>query len=207
MVQVRLALSRLAKRAVPAIGVAGLATVVLTVTPLEVPPAVASTVYYAYVANNGSKTMESTHGSVSVIDTSTKTVVSTVHKGVKEGAGGIAITPNGAYAYVSVGSYSHTVSVIDTSTNMVVSTVDVGNSPDGVAITPNGSYAYVANTESGTVSVIDTSTNTVMSTVDVGTYPEGVAITPDGSYAFVTNNGSNTVSVIDTSTNTVTSTV
>ena len=46
---------------------------------------------------------------------------------------GIAITPDGSYAYVT--NYgSGTVSVIDTSTNAVIATVTVGTDPYGVAL-------------------------------------------------------------------------
>jgi len=119
---------------------------------------------------------------------------------------GVAITPDGSYAYVA-NEGSETVSVIEISTNTVTATVAVGTDPTAVAITPDGSYAYVANQGSGTVSVIEISTNTVTATVTVENNPYGVAITPDGSYAYVANDGSGTVSVIEISTNTVTATV
>ena len=119
---------------------------------------------------------------------------------------GVAITPDGNYAYVT-NHGSGTVSVIQISTNKVTSTVTVGSSPYGVAITPDGNYAYVANYGSGTVSVIQISTNTVTATITVGSNPIGVAITPDGTYAYVANSGTTTVSVIQISTNTVTATI
>src|SRR5208283_655477 len=68
---------------------------------------------------------------------------------------GVAITPNGAYAYVA-NDGSDTVSAISTTTNTVTATVTVGYYPYGVAVTPNGAYAYVANDGSDTVSVIST---------------------------------------------------
>ena len=80
----------------------------------------------------------------------------------------VAVTPNGAYAYVT--NYdSNSVSVISTATNTVVATVTVGSGPEGVAVTPSGSYAYVTNYGSGTVSVINTATNTVTATIPVET--------------------------------------
>ena len=125
---------------------------------------------------------------------------------VETGPIGVAITPDGSYAYVA--NYdSGTVSVIEISTNTVTTTVTVGTGPVGVAITPDGSYAYVANYGSGTVSVIQISTNTVTATVTVGSHPYGIAITPDGSYAYVANFNAGTVSVIEISTNTVTTTI
>lgn len=126
---------------------------------------------------------------------------------------GVAITPNGDFAYVT--NDPSGVAVIKTSTDAVVANVPVGNQPAGVAITPNGGFAYVANTAGDatgrlagtTVSVINTVTNTVVTTATVGRDPTGVAITPNGAFAYVTNQLDGTVSVINTSTNAVVATV
>jgi YVTN family beta-propeller protein len=116
---------------------------------------------YAYVADFSS-------GTVSVIRTSDNTVVATVAVG--SGPYGIAITPDGNYAYVVNSTFagtSGTVSVIQISNNTVVATITVGNSPVAIAITPDGNYAYVTNTGDRTVSVIRTSDNIVVATVAV----------------------------------------
>ena len=141
------------------------------------------------------------------------TVTATVPVGSEPG--GVAVTPNGAYAYVA--NYeNNTASVISTATNTVTATATVGSKPTGslctvlsadLALTPNGAYAYVTNSGGTTVSVIDTSTNAVTATVTVGSEPVGVAVTPNGAYAYVTNYGSKSVSVISTATNAVTATV
>jgi YVTN family beta-propeller protein len=119
---------------------------------------------------------------------------------------GVAITPNGEFAYV-VNSTSNNVSVIDTTSNAVVATVTVGANPPEIAITPNGKFAYVTNGNDNNVSVIDTSSNTVVATVTVGLIPFGVAITPNGEFAYVTNANNSNISVIDTNSNTVVVTV
>jgi YVTN family beta-propeller protein len=119
----------------------------------------------------------------------------------------VAITPDGAFAYVT-NHFSATVSVIETASNIVVATVAVGAlAPRGVAITPDGAFVYVANFGSNTVSVIETASNTVVATVNVGINPLGVAITPDGAFAYATNANAGTVSVIETAGNTVVATV
>jgi len=88
----------------------------------------------------------------------------------------VAITPNGAFAYVANAAAS-TVSVINTATHSLVATIPVGSTPHGVAITPDGAFAYVGNEYSSTVSVINTASNTVVDTVGgVAVAPEGVAI-------------------------------
>jgi YVTN family beta-propeller protein len=151
---------------------------------------------FAYVANENSD-------NVSVIDTATNAVVATVPAGASRG---VAITPDGAVAYVT-DTFFH-VKVIDTVANEVVASVNwVGGGPDGVAITPDGSFAYVAISDGNFVRVIDTATNTISATVTVGDNPRGVAITPDGAFAYVTNSGSNDVSVINTTTNVVVATL
>ncbi len=83
---------------------------------------------FAYVANNGPGGLSN----VSVIATASNTVVATV--AVSSGAKGVAITPDGAFAYVTI--FPNDVSVIATSSNTVVATVTVGANPIRVAITP-----------------------------------------------------------------------
>jgi YVTN family beta-propeller protein/probable HAF family extracellular repeat protein len=107
-----------------------------------------------------------TPGTVTVISIPSNETVATIQVGTQPQD--IAITPDGAYAYVSnVGS--NNVSVIDTSSNTVISTVPVGNQPNSIAITPDGALAYVANLADSTLSVIQTSTNSVVATIPITT--------------------------------------
>jgi YVTN family beta-propeller protein len=152
---------------------------------------------FAYITNTDSY-------NVSVIDTATNTVTSSVPLGL--GPWGVAVSLDGKKAYTS-NPYNNNVSVINTITNNVTANVSVGQLPVGVAVTPDGSKVYVTNQNSNNVSVIDTATNTVTSTVDVGNSPIGVAVTLDGTKAYVANGGDANVSVIDIGTNTVTATV
>ncbi len=110
---------------------------------------------------------------VSVINATTNTVTNTITLGgmismYGSGSGGVAITPNGAYAYVTSSDYmsGNSVSVINTTTNTVTETILLGGSSyymgggsGGVAITPNGAYAYATSGGymSNTVSVVSTS--------------------------------------------------
>ena len=123
----------------------------------------------AYVPTHKSNT-------VSVVNTATNTVVATVPVGIQPLA--VAITPDGAFAYVTNSGWifgSNSVSVIDTHTNAVTATIAVGNFPIGVAFAPNGAFAYVVNDGANSVSVIDTPTKTVVATINVGASPWGVA--------------------------------
>ena len=113
---------------------------------------------------------------------------------------GIAITQNGATAYVA--TYGNTVVPIDTATNTAGTPIAVGNSSFGIAITPNGATVYVTLRLSDTVVPINTATNTAGTPIGVGTNPFGIAITPNGATAYVANYGSNTVTPIATATNT-----
>jgi YVTN family beta-propeller protein len=154
---------------------------------------------------------------VSVINTSTNTVT-TVNVG-EEVSGGVAITPNGEFAYVTDEGAPGVASVISTSTNAVVATVPElspnGEVPSGIAITPNGEFAYVTQqgNHGGSISVINTSTNTIVATLPVvGAQPIDVAITPNGEFAYITDStlsqsSEGSVLVVNTSTNTVVATV
>jgi YVTN family beta-propeller protein len=149
-------------------------------------------------------------GNLSVIDTNPAsgtfhTVIATVATAVF--SRGIAITPNGARAYVAVGigifPGPDSVMVVDTNPasgtfHTVLATITVQSNPWGVAITPDGARVYVVNNGSNTVSVINTATNTVTATLtDVGGDPQGIAITPNGAKAFVASTF-DTAKVIDT---------
>jgi YVTN family beta-propeller protein len=95
----------------------------------------------AYISNRDSN-------SLSVVETATNTVTTTITAAIGTGPIGVAVTPDGRFAYVANGGNagnSNTVSVIDVATNTVVGSVPVGNGPFGVALTPDGKLAYVTN--------------------------------------------------------------
>lgn len=161
---------------------------------------------YAYVPNEKSNT-------VSVINTTTDTVISTVPVG--NVPVGVAVSLDGTKVYVTNFGDDNvpgrTVSVIDTATEEVTSmNVDEGK-PSGVAVYPYEQKVYVAKFSHEKVRAIDLITNKDPD-IPVGIGPFGVAINKNGSRVYVTNRGyddipGNTVSVIDTATNTVTDTV
>jgi uncharacterized repeat protein (TIGR01451 family) len=70
-----------------------------------------------------------------VIDTTSNQVVATVDVSPEQVPFGIAITPDGAFAY-EANSGSGSVSVIDTGSNTVATTIPIPRLPRGVAITP-----------------------------------------------------------------------
>jgi YVTN family beta-propeller protein len=121
----------------------------------------------------------------------------------------VAITPDGAFAYVT-NETDGTVSVIATAGNAVVATVPVGSRPRGIAISPDGQTAWVANSGDGTVSTIFTDTNTPGSPIALpggpATSPDGIAISPDGGSVFVAQNA-NDVAILSAATRLPTGTV
>jgi YVTN family beta-propeller protein len=175
---------------------------VVTAVPAGVAPrnvAVSPDGTRAYVTNRLDATL-------SVINTATNGIITTVDLGSGGGPTGVAVTPNGARAYVATTSFN-IVSVLDTVTNTVFKTVNVGTNPAGVAVTPDGTKVYVTNLNGASVSVIDTATNAVATTIPVDAAPLGVAVTPDGTKVYVANGSVDKVTVINAATNTVLTTV
>jgi YVTN family beta-propeller protein len=114
---------------------------------------------------------------VTVIDTTTNAITANVQV-FFSGPGRIAITPDGAFAYVA-NSFSNHILVIDIAINGVIAIVPV-MTPFGIAITPDGAFAYVTNRDSDTVSVIDTTTHIVTATIPVGDEPLAIAFPTKG---------------------------
>ena len=116
---------------------------------------------------------------VTVISTSTNAVVATVSVPAGLGASdgpGLAITPNGAFVYVSIGEGN--ISVVNTATNAVVATVSVtgnvrGSNLAGMTFTPNGAFGYAAVAGFNEVAIFDT-TNTVVATIPLEASPFGL---------------------------------
>ena len=81
----------------------------------------------------------------------------------------MAITPDGAHAYVPNGT-----------------PVAAGSTPAAITLAPDGKHFYLSNGQSGTVSVITTATGEVSATIPVGNIPGSVAIAPDGKHALRT---------------------
>ncbi len=152
---------------------------------------------FAYVANNGAN-------SVSVINTSTRSVVATIPVGSSPTK--LAISPSRKHVLVTNQS-GGSVSIISTASNTVITTVAVGSAPVGVAITPDSKLAYVTLAGEDAVVVVDLNTFLVTGRVAVGPAPVRVNITPNGAFAYVSNQNSNFISFIDTATKTVAGTL
>jgi len=128
-------------------------------------------------------------GTVSVIDTATNVVVTTIPVG--RFPLGVAVNAAGTRAYI--GNYAdNSISVIDTATNTVIDLISVSpNLVQGIAVSQDGSRVYAAGGELGIVSVIDTATDTVIATIPVGRAPRSVAVNPAGTRVYVGNSTDN----------------
>jgi YVTN family beta-propeller protein len=155
-----------------------------------------------YVAGSQTPTGEGLVPAVLPIDTSTNKAGAAIDVNSPNGSGeeltSIAITPNGAHAFVTTNEANPNDSVadIDTATKMVTdSLIGAGCCPDSTAITPNGAIAYVVG-PSG-VTPVDTATDSVGTSIQAGLYPDAIAITPNGATAYVSSFGDDTVVPVD----------
>jgi YVTN family beta-propeller protein len=149
-----------------------------------------------YVANSGPSS--SGGNSVSVISTATHAVVRTVALPSGAEPQGVAISPNGADAYVSDFG-TNSISVINTSTYSV-SSFSLGSStqPEMLALSPNGQTLYVAESEANRVAVINTSNNSIVTTISVNAGPLDIAVNPAGTAVYVSSAGQQGVNCGDT---------
>jgi YVTN family beta-propeller protein len=132
---------------------------------------------------------------------------------------GIAITPDGRFAYVANNNNNgapgyDSISVINLQTNKVIKTIhdDSFNQPYLIAMNSKGSKIYVTNSNSTTVTVINIETNLVEAIIGGFDGPSGIVLTPDDTTAYVTNYGGpegvqsgngTTVRVVDLSSNAI----
>lgn len=148
-----------------------------------------------------------------IVDTSTHTVT----KYMPEVDGcpyGVAVAPDGSYAYAALGW--GWVAMINTATQVLETKIPFdppgyfwpysGYPSWGLGVTPNGRYVYVPN-QDGEVYVADTVTRSVTAKIPMGCCDgyrtNEVAVSPDGQSVYITRMSWNTVAVIDTATNTV----
>jgi len=134
---------------------------------------------------------------------------------------GIAITPNGRYAYIANNNNyllagQDNVSVVDLQTGFSVATINHAsfNQPYTVTINATGTLAYITNSNTDTISIINIATNTVIGTITGFDGPSGMVI--NGTTAYVNNYGApgglgsgngTTISVVNLNTNTITGTI
>jgi DNA-binding beta-propeller fold protein YncE len=155
--------------------------------------------------------------SVSVVDISTNTIVTTIpiidtttpFPFPARNLFAIALSPDGTRAYVVSESSGNTY-VIATSINFMFDTVRTNETTSGsalsIAISPNSPRAYVATLAfSPLILIIDTNTNTIIKTINAPGMPPFVGVTPDGTRLYVNARegdgpGEASVTIVDAST-------
>lgn len=141
-------------------------------------------------------------GTVSVIDPSTDTVISTIAVG--SFPHGVAFNSDGSKAYVANYS-SNSLSVIDTATLSVINSISVNSNP--VAMVVIGEKLYLSYDSGNEVSLIDINSDTVISGISLASSSYGLSVNSEGSKIYVAGKGNNTMVVIDTVTNKVEATI
>jgi len=110
-------------------------------------------------------------GAVHVIDGRKDEVVK-VLKGLGEGAGRMAVSPDGRWA-ASTHSTTQDVAVIDANTKTVAATVKIGRGPGFPVFSPDSTKLYVMNSGEGDVAIVDLTTMKVVARHYVGVNPFG----------------------------------
>lgn len=90
----------------------------------------------------------------------------------------IAATPQGRFAYVTIGGLRE-VKVFDTKDFHLVATVPVADMPHGVWPSGDGSRVYVGNENSDLMMAIDTATNKIVASVPIGQAPQAIIYAPN----------------------------
>src|SRR5450631_2691481 len=148
----------------------------------------------------------SANNTISVIDTATNALVTTLPTGANPV--GVSVSPAGNRVYVS-NFDDGTMSVFDSLNNRVLPSIPVGSMPIGLAVSPDGRKVAVATCSSGTgrtISIVDVGTGQVV-LIGVGAGPVALAYNPSGSRLYVANQTDGTVSIVDPSSRVVVGTI
>ncbi len=139
------------------------------------PTAVAATNNRAYV-------VDSSTGTVTVVNTLDGTVLTTIPVGSNPIS--VVVKADGKAAYVA-NADDRSISVIDTATNTVKRQITLSFTPTTLAITPSGSTVYIGNA-SGKMAKLSTSTNRISGWVGNTTGATSVTVSPNGKRVYVT---------------------
>ncbi|WP_194166346.1 Ig-like domain-containing protein [Mycolicibacterium sp. P9-22] len=137
------------------------------------PGAVAVTNGRAYLVN-------STTGTLTVIDTLDGTVVSTIPVGTDPVS--VAVKADGKAAYVADAA-GRSITVIDTATNTVKRKIALSFTPTTLAISPAGGALYIGNA-TGRMAKLSTSTNRIVAWISGTTGATALVVSPNGKRVY-----------------------
>ena len=127
---------------------------------------------------------------VTVLDTTTNSVVTTIPAGAGctclVDAERMAISPDGTRLYVvssNKATNQDSILIISTASNTVIDTISIDRIANTVVVSPSGGRLYVAGwSPSGqSLMVLDTATKATITSIPNGDGGRGMAISPDGS--------------------------
>jgi YVTN family beta-propeller protein len=107
---------------------------------------------------------DATPASVSVINTASNTVMSTIYKDIGLKPTCVVASPDKRAVFVT-NNGSASVSVIDALRNEATGTFPVGKGPTGVAVLPSGTRGYVVNSDDKSVTVFRPIPGQVLDTI------------------------------------------
>ena len=139
------------------------------------PSAVATTNSHAYVVNSST-------GSVTVINTLDGTVVSTIAVGADPVS--VVVRADGKAAYVADAA-GRSIAVIDTATNTVKRQIALSFTPTTLAISPSGGAVYIGNA-TGKMAKFSTSTNRITAWIGNTTGATALVVSPNGKRVYAT---------------------
>jgi YVTN family beta-propeller protein len=150
-----------------------------------------------------------TDDTLTVIDASDGTVVTTIDVVTPHGLGSVAVDDNNQIVYVldySNGTQGTNLHAFDAVNNTEIHNVTIGTQLQNMVVDPNANRAYATDFQDGVI-VVNTMDHTVITTIDLPNFPHGIALNPDTNRLYVTQLATDTVEVIDTTTNTVVKTI
>lgn len=139
---------------------------------------------------------------VSVIDTSTNTVLTTIAVGSQPSY--LIYNPANGYIYVGNRNSSN-VSVINPATNTVVTTLAVDSDPIFLTYAPNSQKVYVSSGAGTAISAIDS--NNVVNSIAIGFATNFITYNSANGYIYASGGAADNATVINTMNDTVVTTI
>jgi len=152
-------------------------------------------------------------GDLTVIDSGTLKVISTVPLGKRPRA--IHASPDGRTLYVALSGSpiagpdvdestlpppdknADGIGVFDVAQNKLVRIIPGGSDPENFDLSKDGKQLFISNEDISSVSIVDVERGTVLKTIKMGGQPEGVRTSPDGKQVFITSEEDGTIAVLD----------